>query len=66
MIRIKAWLWVLIFTVIFLLTQDYLFANWSEQLSLFGFPSWLWWFIGVHLLFVGVFYVFAKNYWKRS
>ena len=57
-------LWGIAFMLIFLLTQDYLFTSWEKGISWFGFPSWLGWFAAIHLLFIYVFYLFSKKYWK--
>ena len=62
----RAWFWLLLFFLVFLLTQDYLFTKWSDQLYALGFPDWLWWFIGVHLIFVICFYLFTRLYWKEE
>ena len=57
--------WSIAFIVIFLLTQDYLFTKWKGRPSILGFPIWIFWFAIVHLLFILVFYFFAKKYWKE-
>lgn len=56
--------WSIAFIIILLLTQDYLFIEWEGRLAVFGFPVWIFWFAFVHLLFILVFYFFAKKYWK--
>ena len=58
-------LWIILFVLIFLLSQDYLFTSWEAKPSFLGFPSWLGWFVFVHLLFIGAFYFFSKKYWKE-
>ena len=58
-------LWAGLFIITFLLSQDYLFVSWEGKPAILGFPSWLGWFALVHLLFIGAFYFFAKNYWKE-
>lgn len=57
-------LWSILFICIFLLSQDYLFINWEGMPTVLGFPAWLSWFAFVHLLFITVFYFFAKKHWK--
>ena len=57
-------LWCIIFIVIFLLSQDYLFIEWTGKPNLFGFPNWLAWFALIHLLFIFVFFLFSKKHWK--
>lgn len=64
--RIKAGGWLLIFLIVFLLSQDYLFFSWPDGLSFGGFPPWLWWFVGVHLVLVAAFFLFSKFYWKTD
>lgn len=59
-------LWVLAFAAIFFLTQDYLFIQWSNTIGFLGFPKWLFWFIGIHLLLVFVLYIFIKRYWTTE
>ena len=58
-------LWSIVFIIIFLLSQDYLFVDWGARLLFFGFPTWIAWFVLVHLVFIGAFYLFAKKYWKE-
>ncbi|MEL6719496.1 MAG: hypothetical protein AAFP82_12335 [Bacteroidota bacterium] len=57
-------LWGLVFVLLFLLSQDYLFMDWNNVPKWLGLPSWIAWFAFVHLLFIGVFYFFSKRYWK--
>ncbi|MEL6676717.1 MAG: hypothetical protein AAFR61_31195 [Bacteroidota bacterium] len=51
-IPLLSWGFVGIFAVIFVLTQDYLWGGWDSEGSWWGFPGWLPWFMGVHLLFL--------------
>ena len=60
----KELLWGIAFIIIFGLSQDYLFINWEGKPSFFGFPNWIGWFAFVHLLFISIFYWFAKKHWK--
>ena len=53
--------WSLIFILIFLLSQDYLFASWEGRPNLLGLPNWIIWFGFVQLLFLGTLYFFAKK-----
>lgn len=61
----KGIFWFIIFVFLFFLTQDYFFMDWGKGISWLGFPKWLAWFAFVHLLFIGVFYIFSKKYWKE-
>lgn len=61
----KAYFWIAIFGVIFLLTQDNLFIKYPADTFLFGLPNWLFWLMTVHVVFVVVFYFFSKKYWKE-
>jgi len=63
--RKNPFLWIALFILIFLLSQDYLFMSWEGHVGTLGFPKWIAWFVFVHILFVGAFYFFAKNYWKE-
>ncbi len=56
--------WLLVFGGLFLLTQDYLFHRWEPSSTFLGLPGWLFWFVGVHVLFVGVFLWFSRRYWQ--
>ena len=56
--------WGILFGVVFLLTQDYLVVAWEVEPLLLGLPNWLFWFVGVHVLFIFIFYFFTKKYWK--
>ena len=57
--------WFFLFSLIFLLSQDYLYVRWLSVPEYLGFPSWLFWFALVHLLFIAVFYWFSKKYWEE-
>ena len=51
--------WILLFSVIFLLAQDYLlFIEWPEQL-VGGFPVWIFYFMLVHMIFIYAIYRLA-------
>jgi len=58
-------LWLSLFVLIFLLSQDYLFISWEGKPALLGFPIWIVWFAFVHLLFIVGFYFFSKKYWSE-
>jgi len=58
-------LWVGLFLLLFLLTQDYLFISWPQKTTLAGFPIWLIWFVAIHAIFVLIFFFFAKHFWKK-
>lgn len=58
-------LWIILFIVVFILSQDYLLINWEGSPSILGFPAWIGWFAFVHVLFIAVFYLFAKKYWNE-
>ena len=58
-------LWSIIFLLIFLLSQDYLFIKWDNTPMIWGLPNWITWFAFVHLLFIAVFYWFAKKHWNE-
>lgn len=64
MSRRSRWVWTLIFMVLFLLSQDYLFTSWPKETGWGGFPIWLAWFVFVHALFIAVYYFFANRFWK--
>ena len=56
----KQIIWILTFSLIFLATQDYLFiTSWSDTLWL-GLPNWLFYFIGIHVLFIIAIYRLSK------
>ena len=58
-------LWAVVFVVIFLMSQDYLFMTWERGMGLLGLPNWVYWFGLVHLIFVSALALFAKYYWKE-
>ena len=60
----KAMLWGFAFLGVFLLSQDYLFAEWTNEPVFLGFPIWVGWFVFVHILFIFIFYWFSKKHWK--
>jgi len=60
----QGYFWATIFIIIFFLTQDYLFVERTSAIGMLGFPTWLGWFMSVHLIFIGAFYLFSKKYWK--
>lgn len=56
----KPVIWILTFSLIFLATQDYLFIfNWSDKLWM-GLPVWLFYFIGIHIIFIIAIYRLSK------
>ena len=61
----SGFLWTILFIIIFLLSQDYLFVSWEGKPAVLGFPKWIGWFAFVHLLFIGAFYFFARKYWNE-
>ncbi len=56
---------MILFILIFLLSQDYLFVRWEGEPAVLGFPSWIGWFAFVHVLFIAAFYWFARKYWNE-
>ncbi len=53
--------WIILFSVIFLLSQDYLlFIEWPEKL-LGGFPVWIFYFMLVHVIFIFAIYRLAAK-----
>jgi len=62
----KGLLWFIIFTFLFLLSQD--FWAWDHEifLGIFGLPAWLYWFFGIHLLLVLFIYLFTRYFWKSK
>jgi len=57
--------WSLAFLLVFILTQDYLFVDWESSPQFLGFPNWLFWFAGLHVLLMVVFYWFSNKYWRE-
>ncbi len=57
--------WMILFALVIGLSQDYLFVEWASDLVYLGFPSWLGWFVLVHILFLIVLYFFSKKYWRE-
>lgn len=62
----KQILWAAVFAVLLLLSFDY----WTWQnpvvLSWGGFPSWVFYFVVLQIVFVGVIWAFTKFYWKEE
>ena len=53
--------WWIIFALLFIATQDYLFiGSWPERLIL-GLPVWLFYFILVHLAFILAIYRYSTS-----
>ncbi len=51
--------WIILFSVIFLLSQDYLFfIKWPDKLF-GGFPVWIFYFMLVHVIFIFAIYRLA-------
>ena len=59
----NGYVWVAVFAGILLLTQDYLYLNWTPKPFFLGLPNWLFWLMGIHVLLVVSFYFFTKKYW---
>lgn len=64
-IQQKSWFWAIAFGILLLLSLDY----WAWQnpivLGLGGFPTWLFYFLVLQAVFVGVIWLFTKLYWKE-
>ena len=58
----QVYTWSLLFLAIALLTQSNLLFEFSSSPWLLGFPKWLWFMIGVHLLFVACLYFFIQKF----
>lgn len=61
----KGLFWLLLFSIIFLLSQDYIFAEWEGKPAVFGFPLWVIWFVIIQVIYILIFYWFSKKYWKE-
>lgn len=61
--RQKGLVWTLIFTGLFALSQDYLFVQWPSGTTLFGFPSWLYWYFFIQIALVAAIWRFSRKYW---
>jgi len=61
----KGWIWSGGFILIFLLTQDYLFTKWESGIGLLGLSNWMFWFMGIHILFLIFLLYFSKKYWNK-
>lgn len=61
-----AFFWFFCFTILFLLCLD--FWAWMEPptWTLFGLPSWIFYFIGLQLLIAIAIAVFANQYWQTT
>ncbi|MEM8889016.1 MAG: hypothetical protein AAGD28_13615 [Bacteroidota bacterium] len=60
----KAWIWALLFLFILVLESLPIWQDWSFDLSVLGFPPWLWFLMGVHLLLIAFLFLFSKHYLK--
>lgn len=57
----KTVIWTLLFLGILLLTQGNNFLPFDKTPGWLGLPTWLWYFISVHLLFVIALYFFGRS-----
>lgn len=59
-------LWTAIFGLLFVLSLDY--WTWSDAVALSygGFPSWLFYFVLLQILFVLALGLFARFFWKKE
>ncbi|MDW3646592.1 MAG: hypothetical protein R8P61_06010 [Bacteroidia bacterium] len=62
----KAWIWALLFLFILVLESLPIWQDWSLDLSFLGFPPWLWFLMGVHLLLIAFLFLFSKHYLKDN
>ncbi len=58
--------WVILFILLFLCTQDYLLKKWPADTIVVGLPSWILWFVFVHVVFIISFFLFSGLYWKED
>ncbi len=62
----KSAAWTIIFVVIFLLSQDFLFWKHPVTLGWLGLPGWIYWFVILQVVLVVALVAFAKTYWKAE
>ena len=62
----KSLIWFILFTILFMLSQDFWFWDLPVNLGILGLPTWLYWFFGIHLLLILVIYLFTRHFWKSK
>ncbi len=58
--------WILAFSGVLALAVLVLLVFGDASASIGNFPTWLWYFFGVELLFCLVFYLFTRYYWTTE
>jgi len=58
--------WIFAFLVIVITSQDFLFTEWSSKPTFLGFPSWIFYFMFLQILFIAIFQLFTKKYWTEE
>ena len=62
----RTWFWIVIFTAFAILATVFLMSWASPRPGLWGFPSWIFPFIGIHLAFTVSVWGFTKWFWKEQ
>ena len=58
-------IWLLIFAIIFLLSMDFWAWNRKVELYWLNLPGWVYYFIGLQVLFIIALIVFAYGFWDK-
>lgn len=62
----RAWIWFGVFTAFAVLATVYLMVWASSSPGWWGFPSWIFPFVGIHLGFTAAVWAFTKWFWKEE
>jgi len=60
------YIWILAFAVLFLLSLDYWIWDEPVVLGLWGFPTWIYYFVVIQVVLTILIYLFAKYFWKSG
>ncbi|GEM_PF-942894 len=62
--RKQTWLWIFVFTAFAVIATAYLMVWASPRPAMWGFPSWVFPFAGIHLGFTAAVWAFTRWYWE--
>ncbi len=55
--------WVFMFVALFALSMDFWWWNEPPELAFLNVPFWLYYFLGLCLVFAAVMYAFTRRFW---
>lgn len=62
----QKYFWFIAFPMVLIISMLFLFWDREVQLSLWGFPSWMYGFFIIEMIFCLLMWLFMKHYWIKD